>query len=101
MTQDRVCRPTLNSLTSIERRYLAALAQHGGTAARRDLGTSSGISAAQMATAEQWLIDNGCIEILNAHEHPAGPDAEIGCAVTARTVAGRIESESGYEPAAT
>ncbi len=101
--QDRVYRPTLNSLTSIERRYLAALAQHGGTAARRDLGTSSGISAAQMATAEQWLIDNGCIEILNAHEHPAGPEAEIGfgCAITAQTVAGRIEIESGYEPAAT
>ncbi len=97
--QDRVYRPTFNSLTAIERRYLAALAEIGGTATRRDLGSRSGISAAQMATAEQWLIDNGCIEILNAHESPAGPEAEIGfgCAITPRTVAERIEIELGYE----
>ena len=64
--QDRVYRPTFNSLTPIERRYLAALAEHGDATTRRDLGARSSISPAQMATAEQWLIDNGCIEILNA-----------------------------------
>ena len=96
--QDRVYRPTFSSLTPVERRYLAALAEHGGTATRRDLGNGSQLSAAQMATAEQWLMDNACIEIVNAHERPAGPEAEIGfgCALAASTVAERIEIESGY-----
>ena len=97
--QDRVYRPTFNSLTEVERRYLTALSEHGGVATRRDLATST-VSAAQMATAEQWLINNGCITILNAHDTPAGPDTEIGfgCAVTSKTVAERVEIESGYEP---
>ncbi len=97
--QDRVYRPTYHSHTAMERRYLAALAEDEGTANRRDLGTRSSLSAAQMATAEQWRIDNGCIEILNAHESPSGPEAQIGfgCAVTLATVAQRIEIESGYE----
>ena len=97
--QDRVYRPTYNSLTSIERRYLAALAAYGGTANRGRLGGRSGISPSQMATAERWLIDNECIEILNANESPASHEAEIGFgyAVTLRTVDEHTEIEMGYE----
>ena len=101
VVNERVYRPTFNSLTEVERSYLAALAEHGDAAARSELGATSPLSAAQMATAERWLIDNACIEIRNAHESPAEPDTVIGfgCAVTLATVAGHTGVEAGYRPA--
>ena len=97
---ERVYRPTFNSLTDTERRYLKMLHDLGGTATRRMLGTEQAFTAAQMATTEQWLLNNGCIQILNADENQSSGDTEIGFgfSVTAGTVAARIATEAGYEP---
>ncbi len=98
--QERVYRPTLNSLTDTERRYLKMLHDLGGTATRRMLGAGRALTAGQMATTEQWLLNNGCIQILNAAENPSGGDTEIGFgfSVTADTVAAQTTIEAGYEP---
>ncbi|MCY4494707.1 MAG: hypothetical protein OXB92_12700, partial [Acidimicrobiaceae bacterium] len=88
-----------NSLTDTERRYLKMLHDLGGAATRRTLGAEQTLTAAQMATTEQWLLNNGCIQILNADENPSGGDTEIGFgfSVSAETVATQTAIESGYE----
>ena len=95
--QERVYHPTFNSLTDAERRYLKMLHDLGGTATRRMLGAKQTLTAAQMATTEQWLLNNGCIQILNADENPSGGDTEIGFgfSVSAETVATQTAIESG------